>query len=184
MVLLSDTLGLSLLVDSIDHPKPYGSTEGTVLGPFHTHGLPEKANGEEIMHNDPDGTPVLVVCTVKDVNQQPIEGVRLEIWETDSTGNYDVQRPGHSADSVPDGRCFMTSDQNGIFWFKGVVPVSYPIPHDGPVGKMLKLLGRHPWRPAHMHFILSRPGYDRLVTYVYISICFLLSLVFSSKLCF
>jgi protocatechuate 3,4-dioxygenase beta subunit len=169
MVLLSDTLGLSLLVDAIDHPKPWGSTEGTVLGPFHTHSLPEKSNGDMIMHNDPNGTPVLVVCTVKDVNGQPIEGVRIEIWETDSTGHYDVQRPDHS-DSDPDGRCFMTSDHNGVFWFQGVVPVSYPIPHDGPVGKMLKMLRRHPWRPAHMHFILSRPGYDRLITYVFISL--------------
>lgn len=167
MILLSDTLGLSLLVDSMDHPKPAGSTEGTVLGPFHTHDLPEKSNGDEIMLNDPNGTPILVVCTVKDVHGRPIEGVRVEVWETDSTGNYDVQRPGQT---LPDGRCVITSDLEGLFWFKAVLPVSYPIPHDGPVGKMLKVLGRHPWRPAHLHFILNQPGYDRLVTYVDLSL--------------
>ncbi|KAH8698716.1 catechol dioxygenase [Talaromyces proteolyticus] len=165
MVLLSDTLGLSLLVDSIDHPKPAGSTEGTVLGPFHTHNLPEKGNGDEIMLNDPNGMPMLVVCTVKDVNRRPIEGVKIEIWETDSTGNYDVQRSDHT---IPDGRCSMKSDHDGVFWFKGVLPVSYPIPHDGPVGKMLKVLGRHPMRPAHIHFILDHPRYDRLVTALYL----------------
>lgn len=163
MVLLSDTLGLSLLVDSIDHPKPTGSTEGTVLGPFHTSHMPEKASGDDILVNDPNGTPVLVVCSVKGLDGQPIEGARIEVWETDSTGNYDVQHPGHT---IPDGRGFLTSDPDGLFWFKGILPVSYPIPHDGPVGRMLKLLGRHPWRPAHVHFILSRPGYDRLITYV------------------
>jgi protocatechuate 3,4-dioxygenase beta subunit len=162
-ILLSDTLGLSLLVDAMDHPKPVNGTEGTVLGPFHTHTMPERSNGDLIMQNDPDGTPVLVVCKIRDLQGRPIEGVRVEIWETDSTGHYDVQRPGSSA---PDGRCFLTSDCEGLFWFKAVVPVSYAIPHDGPVGQMLETLGRHPWRPAHLHFILERPGYDRLITSV------------------
>jgi protocatechuate 3,4-dioxygenase beta subunit len=135
--------------------------------------MPEKIHGDEIMQHDPNGTPLPVVCSVKDLDGHPIKSVRVEIWETDSTGSYDVQ---HEDYSIPDGRCFMTSDHEGLFWFKGIIPVSYPIPHDGTVGKMLKMLGRHPWRPAHMHFILTLAGYDRLVTYVFfMSLSFTLS---------
>lgn len=99
------------------------------------------------MSSDPGGEPCIVVCTVKDVKGNPIEGVKIDIWETDSTGRYDVQ---YDERDGPDGRCVMKSDADGCFWFKAIVPVPYPIPHDGPVGQLLKLLGRHPWRPAHM----------------------------------
>jgi protocatechuate 3,4-dioxygenase beta subunit len=148
-ILLSDILGLSLLVDAIDHPKPPASTEGSVLGPFHTHEAEVIANGEG-MSSDPAGEPCLVLCTVKDVQGKAIEGVKIDIWETDSTGHYDVQ---YNERDGPDGRCVMKSDTEGEFWFKAIVPVPYPIPHDGPVGKLLKLLGRHPWRYAN--FVLS-----------------------------
>jgi len=160
-ILLSDILGLSLLVDAIDHPKPPASTEGSVLGPFHTHEAETMANGE-LMSHDPQGEPCLVICTVKDVEGNPIEGVKIDIWETDSTGHYDVQ---HSERDGPDGRCVMKSDHQGVFWFKAIVPVPYPIPHDGPVGQLLKLLKRHPWRPAHMHFMFEKTGWDHLITY-------------------
>ncbi|KFY97661.1 hypothetical protein V500_01968 [Pseudogymnoascus sp. VKM F-4518 (FW-2643)] len=163
-ILLSDVLGLSLLVDAIDHPKPPASTEGSVLGPFHTHEAETISNGE-LMSHDTNGDPCLVVCTIKDVHGEPISGVTIDIWETDSSGHYDVQhadRPG------PDGRCVMRSDDEGVFWFKAIKPVPYPIPHDGPVGKLLKLLYRHPWRPAHMHFMFEKPGWDHLITALYI----------------
>jgi len=163
-ILLSDILGLSLLVDAIDHPKPPASTEGSVLGPFHTHEAEVIANGEG-MSSDPAGEPCLVLCTVKDVQGKAIEGVKVDIWETDSTGHYDVQ---YNERDGPDGRCVMKSDAEGVFWFKAIVPVPYPIPHDGPVGKLLKLLGRHPWRPAHMHFMFEKPGWDHLITALYI----------------
>jgi protocatechuate 3,4-dioxygenase beta subunit len=148
-------------VDAIDHPKPPASTEGSVLGPFHTHEAETMANGE-LMSHDPQGEPCLVICTVKDVEGNPIEGVKIDIWETDSTGHYDVQ---HSERDGPDGRCVMKSDHQGVFWFKAIVPVPYPIPHDGPVGQLLKLLKRHPWRPAHMHFMFEKTGWDHLITY-------------------
>lgn len=159
-ILLSDILGLSLLVDSIDHPKPPNSTEGTVLGPFHTHDAHTLENGAVISH-DQNGEPLLVLCTVKDINGKPIEGVKIDIWETDSSGHYDVQ---HADRTEPDGRCIMTSDDQGVFWFKAIVPVPYPIPHDGPVGQLLKILKRHPMRPAHMHFMFEKEGYDHLIT--------------------
>jgi protocatechuate 3,4-dioxygenase beta subunit len=148
-------------VDSIDHPKPPASTEGTVLGPFHTHEAENVPHGSLIMTHDEKGEPLLVTCTVKDVSGKPVPGVKIDIWETDSDGFYDVQRPDHGG---PDGRCVIRSDENGLFWFKAVVPVPYPIPHDGPVGQLLKKVGRHCWRPAHMHFMFEKPGYDHLIT--------------------
>jgi protocatechuate 3,4-dioxygenase beta subunit len=160
-ILLSDVLGLSLLVDAIDHPKPAASTEGSVLGPFHTHEAETISNGQ-LMSSDPQGESCLVICNVTDVHGNPIEGVKVDIWETDSTGHYDVQYGDRDG---PDGRCVMKSDEKGVFWFKAIVPVPYPIPHDGPVGQLLKLLNRHPWRPAHMHFMFEKPGWDHLITY-------------------
>ena len=159
-ILLSDILGLSLLVDSIDHPKPPNSTEGTVLGPFHTHEAHDMSHGD-MMSRDSNGQPLLVLCTVKDVQGKPVSGVKIDIWETDSAGFYDVQ---HDDRDGPDGRCVMRSDDQGIFWFNAIVPVPYPIPHDGPVGQLLIQLKRHPMRPAHMHFMFEKPGYDHLIT--------------------
>ena len=107
------------------------------------------------------GQPCLVLCTLKDTAGRPIEGCKIDIWEADSTGHYDVQHADHQG---PDGRCVMYSDAEGDFWFKAIVPVAYPIPHDGPVGALLKRLHRHPWRPAHMHFMFEKKGYDHLIT--------------------
>jgi protocatechuate 3,4-dioxygenase beta subunit len=117
-------------------------------------------HGSTISH-DPDGTPCLVLCTVKDTSGAPIADVNIDIWETDSKGFYDVQ---YAERQGPDGRAVMKSDTEGVFWFKAIVPVPYPIPHDGPVGNLLKLLKRHPYRPSHMHFMFDKPGYDHLIT--------------------
>ncbi|PMD46962.1 aromatic compound dioxygenase [Hyaloscypha variabilis F] len=163
-ILLSDVLGVSLLVDSIDHPKPKGATEGTVLGPFHTHEAKEASNGGAIA-SDPDGQPLLVLCKVTDSAGQPIANAKIDVWETDSKGFYDVQ---YSVRDGPDGRAVLTSDENGRFWFKAIVPVPYPIPSDGPVGKLLSKLQRHPYRPSHMHFMFNSPGYDPLITALYL----------------
>ena len=149
-----------MLVDSIDHPKLIRGTEGTVLGPFHTHEAEDMPNGERMSH-DPNGVPLLVLCTLRDVAGKPVEECKIDIWETDSAGFYDVQ---HADRDGPDGRCVMRSDKDGVFWFKAIVPVPYPIPHDGPVGKLLKKLHRHPYRPAHMHFMFEKKGYDHLIT--------------------
>lgn len=159
-ILLSDILGLSLLVDSIDHPKPPSSTEGTVLGPFHTHEAELLQNGDSISH-DANGEPCLVICTVKDRAGKPITGAKIDVWETDSKGFYDVQ---HADRKGADGRAVLESDDQGQFYFKAIVPVPYPIPSDGPVGKLLKKLHRHPYRPSHMHFMFEKPGYDHLIT--------------------
>lgn len=160
-ILLSDVLGLSLLVDNINHPKPPGGTEGSVLGPFHTHDAPTLQNGAS-MTSDPEGEPMLALCTVRDTQGNPVPGVKVDIWETDSSGHYDVQ---HADRGEPTERCVMVTDEEGRFWFKAIKPVSYPIPHDGPVGKLLMLLGRHCWRPAHVHFMFGKEGWDKLITY-------------------
>lgn len=159
-ILLSDILGLSILVDSIDHPKPPRSTQGTVLGPFHTHDAVELPPGST-MSSDPRGQPLLVVCTVKDTAGNPVPDVKIDVWETDSSGHYDVQYAGRDE---PEGRAVLRSDRAGVFWFKAITPVSYPIPHDGPVGRLLGALNRHPYRPAHMHFMFEGKGFDSLIT--------------------
>lgn len=120
-------------------------------------------SGENIS-SDPKGEPCLVLCTVKDPAGRPIPGVKIDIWETDSSGHYDVQYADRES---PDGRAVMESDEQGVFWFKAIRPVSYPIPHDGPVGQLLKKLHRHPWRPAHMHFMFQKEGWDHLITCVF-----------------
>lgn len=163
MMLLSDTLGLSALVDSINHPKTEDATEGTVLGPFHTHDANSVEHGA-VLHTDPDATKLLVVCTIKDRAAKPIPGVRVDVWEGDSHGIYDVQRDDRNG---PDGRAVLKSDDNGDFHFQAIVPVPYPIPGDGPVGGMLQLLGRHPNRPGHVHFMFAKEGWDPLITYVF-----------------
>ncbi|KAF2016324.1 cathecol 1,2-dioxygenase [Aaosphaeria arxii CBS 175.79] len=165
-ILLSDTLGLSLLVDAISHPKPPASTEGTVLGPYHTHAAPDVELGESITV-DPEGERLLCVCSVRDTAGRPVEGVKVDVWETDSKGVYDVQYEGWTGEKA-DGRAVLRTDAEGRFWYRAIVPVPYRIPEDGPVGKMLKLLGRHPWRPSHMHFMFEKPGYDHLITALYL----------------
>lgn len=159
-VLLSDVLGLSLLVDAVDHPKPEGATEGTVLGPFFTEDAKEVTNGDGI-GSDPDGIPLLVHCTVKDTKGQAVEGMRVDVWESDSKGFYDVQ---YSNRDGPHGRGILHTDPEGLFWFNAIVPVSYPVPVDGPVGDLLRAMSRHPYRPAHVHFMFEKPGFDRYIT--------------------
>lgn len=120
---------MSLLVDAIDHPKPPNATEGTVLGPFHTDDAAEHSNGEDI-ESDPDGEPLLVLGEVYDLAGNPVAGVSVDVWETDSHGFYDVQYKDRKR---PQGRAVLHTDEQGAFWFRGIVPVSYPVPVDGPV---------------------------------------------------
>ncbi|KAK9465025.1 hydroxyquinol 1,2-dioxygenase-like protein [Lipomyces arxii] len=163
-ILLSDVLGLSCLVDVMNHPKPPNATNGTVLGPFHTQDAHEFKIGDSICSSG-KGETCLVRCTVRDTSGIPIEGVSVDIWETDDTGHYDTQYDDRTG---PDCRGILKSNKNGKIWFKAIRPVPYPIPHDGPVGKLLDKLGRHPYRPSHMHFMFHKPGYDALVTSLYL----------------
>ena len=147
-------------MDDINHPRPPCGTEGSILRPFHTHDAPVLPNGASIT-SDPEGQPLLAICTVKDVTGRPIPNVTIDIWETDSSGHYDVQ---YAERDMPSERGIMVSDGEGRFWFQALKPVSYPSPNDGPVGKLLRVLNRHVWQPAHIHFMFRKEGWDRLIT--------------------
>ena len=162
-ILLSDTLGLSMLVTAMNNRKPDGCTESTVLGPFFVDGAPEFRNGDD-MANGAKGEPCFVSGRVTALDGSPIPGASIEVWQADSDGFYDVQYQGETAAQA---RGKLRSLPDGSFHFRSITAESYPIPYDGPVGRMLEALGRHPWRPAHLHFMIDAPGYDRLITHVF-----------------
>ncbi|KAJ7483338.1 intradiol ring-cleavage dioxygenase [Mycena latifolia] len=162
-ILLSDALGVSSLVDSINNAKPPGATEATVLGPFFTTDALEFDNGESIASED-KGDYLWVEGKVLDTKGKPIPHCLIDTWETDGHGLYDTQ---YSQRGGPDCRGRLYTKDDGSFFFRAIVPVSYPIPSDGPVGKMVKSLGRHVFRPAHLHMMLSAPGFEKLTTAFY-----------------
>ncbi len=164
-ILFSDTLGVSMVVDLIDHPKPDGATESTVFGPFHRLGAPELPAGGNIAHRDKTGSPTLVSGRVLDLDGKPIAGALLDVWQTQSSGLYDSQDPSLGGDLHMRGR--FRSDDEGRYLIRTVLPVHYPIPSDGPVGRMLRATGRHPWRPAHIHFVVSADGYEPVTTHIF-----------------
>lgn len=161
-ILLSDTLGVSMLVDAINHRKLQGATETTVLGPFYVKGSKNFPMWGDIT-GSAKGIPTFMMGTVTDVAGKPIVGATLDVWQTDGEGSYDVQLPDASF-----ARGKLTTDANGRYGFKTIKPVSYPIPTDGPVGDMLRGMGRHPYRPAHIHTIVSAPGYEQIATHVFV----------------
>ena len=162
-ILWSDALGLSMLVDALSHPSANGATESTVLGPFWTPNAPRRGYAESIAESG-GGTPALVRGRILDQDGRPIAGAELDIWQNGDNGLYAVQD-----DEAPEahlrGRFYSRDD--GSYAFVGVRPVPYTIPHDGPVGAMLEAARRHPWRPAHIHLIVTAPGYQRLQTHIF-----------------
>lgn len=162
-ILLSDVLGLSMLTVAMNSEKPQGCTESTVFGPFHVEGAPRYELGDDIA-NGAKGTPCLVRGTVRDIAGKPIPGAVLDVWQSDEDGLYDVQQEGLEQAQA---RGVLTADGDGNFLFRSILAVPYAIPHDGPVGQMLEATGRHPWRPAHLHFMVKAPGYQTLVTHVF-----------------
>lgn len=163
-ILLSDVLGVSMLVDAINNRKPSGASESTVLGPFHVPDVPELPMGANICL-DGKGEPMLVKGRILDTNGNPIAGAKIDVWQTNDDGFYDVQQKGIQPDFNLRG-VFRTGE-DGTYHFWGARPKFYPIPDDGPVGKMLGKLGRHPYRPAHLHYILEADGYETLVTHIF-----------------
>ena len=163
-ILLSDTLGVSMLVDAINHRKPGGATESTVLGPFHVAGAPALAMGDSIS-KDGKGDPLWVCGRVIDASGNPIEGARLDVWQTSSEGYYDIQDRTQPEMNL---RGVFTTAADGRYFFRSIKPTSYPIPTDGPVGQLLTALGRHPMRPAHVHFIVSASGFEPLTTHLFV----------------
>jgi catechol 1,2-dioxygenase len=163
-ILLSDTLGVSMAVDLINHRKPEGATESTVFGPFHRDGAPELPAGGNIAPRDTAGMPAVITGRVLDLNGQPIAGARLDVWQADSSGRYDSQY-ADSSELHMRGRFRTGAD--GRYVVRTVRPVYYAIPTDGPVGRMLRATNRHPWRPAHVHFVVSADGYEPVTTHLF-----------------
>ena len=163
-ILLSDVLGVSMLVDAINHRRPRGATENTVLGPFYVHDAPEIRNGDD-MAAGWTGEPTHVSGRVLDVAGKPVAGAWLDIWQSGADGRYDVQLPDAGGKQL---RARLRADAEGCFRFRTIKPTPYPVPTDGPVGLILERMGRHPMRPAHLHFIVSAPGYETVVTHLFV----------------
>jgi catechol 1,2-dioxygenase len=161
-ILLSDTLGVSMLVDAINHRYATGATDTTVFGPFYMHGMPERAYGENIALSP--GAPALVHGRVLTTDGTPIAGAVLDVWQTAENGMYSGQDTAQPHGNL---RGRFRTDAEGRYAITTIVPVSYPIPTDGPVGRMLDATGRHPWRPAHLHFMIDAPQHRKLVTHLF-----------------
>lgn len=162
-ILLSDTLGLSMLTVAMNNKKPAGCTESTVFGPFYVAGSPEYSNGDDVA-NGAHGKPCVVRGRVRSLDGKPVPGARLEVWQADAEGNYDVQ---YADLAHAQARGSLHADDQGAFHFRTIVAEAYPIPTDGPVGEMLRASRNHPWRPAHLHFMITAPGYETLITHVF-----------------
>lgn len=167
-ILLSDVLGVSMLVDAVSHDRPEGATENTVLGPFYVPNPPHYPNGANICL-DARGEPLVVTGRVVDSDGNPLAGVEVDAWQTNDEGYYDVQQKGIQPEYNLRG--VFATDDKGEYWFKSVKPRYYPIPDDGPVGKLLAALGRHPYRPAHIHFIVRGEGFQTVTTHIFTPDC-------------
>lgn len=162
-ILFSDVVGVSMLVDAINNRNPAGATESTVLGPFHVVASPVLELGADIaMHSD--APRCLVRGRVLDLEGKPVAGAHVDVWQADDQGFYDVQKS-----SDRDLRGLFTTDADGAYRFTTIVPKYYPIPDDGPVGELLRATGRHPYRPAHIHFIADAPGHHPVTTHLFIA---------------
>jgi catechol 1,2-dioxygenase len=164
-VLLSDVLGVSMLVETINH-RAGGATESTVLGPFHMVESPPRELGASISL-DGKGEPCLVTGRVTGPDGELLGGASIDVWQASEDGFYDVQQPGIQPESNLRG--LFTAAADGTFWFRTVVPRHYPIPDDGPVGELLSATGRHPYRPAHIHFLVASEGYQSVTTHVFVA---------------
>lgn len=152
-----------MLTVAMNNDRPLGCTEATVFGPFHVAGAPHYELGADIA-NGAKGMPCVVQGTVRGIHGEPVPGAELDVWQSDEDGLYDVQ---HEGLAQAQARGILTADGEGRFNFRSIVAVPYAIPHDGPVGAMLETTGRHPWRPAHLHFMVTAPGYETLITHVF-----------------
>jgi len=164
-ILLSDTLGVSILTISLNHPPERGSVESTVLGPYYWEGAPERPLGSNLAEGV-KGDPTFYSGRVLDVEGRPIAGALLDIWSGDGEGNYDMQIPGETEMRA---RGKVRADAEGRYLFRSIRPNYYPVPTDGPVGRMLRAMGRHPYRPGHIHMIVSAPGYEPVTTHLFVA---------------
>ncbi|MGH8150347.1 MAG: intradiol ring-cleavage dioxygenase [Steroidobacteraceae bacterium] len=164
-ILLSDTLGVSILVISLNHPSERGSVESTVLGPYYWEGAPERPLGSNLAEGV-KGEPTFYSGRVVDTDGRPIADAVLDIWSGDGEGNYDMQLPGETGMRA---RGKIRADAEGRYHFRSIRPSYYPVPTDGPVGRMLRAMGRHPYRPGHIHMIVSALGFETITTHLFVA---------------
>jgi len=164
MILLSDNLGVSMLVNMISACVAQSATESTVVGPFYVPGTPERGWGESIQQLPCDEVPLFVCGHVHDLDGKPVPDACIEVWQTHSNGMYDIQDPEQPENNL---RGWYRTNADGEFLIRTVRPVRYPIPTDGPVGELLDATRRHPWRPAHLHAKVTAPGCKPLVTHIF-----------------
>jgi hydroxyquinol 1,2-dioxygenase len=165
-ILLSDTLGVSILVITLNHPADGGSLESTVMGPFYWEGSPEMPLGANLAVGV-KGEPTFYSGRVLDAETgQPLPNALLDIWSGDGEGTYDMQMP---EDPGMKARGRIRTDEQGRYWFRSIRPTFYPVPEDGPVGEMLRAMGRHPNRPGHIHMIVSAEGHRTVTTHLFVA---------------
>ena len=164
LVLLSDILGVSMLVDAVDNVAGPGISDSTVLGPFYAGHQRELAQGDSILLREEAGEPLVMSGRITDPEGQPVADALIEVWQTAPNQLYDVQDSDQPQGHL---RASFRADTAGAYRFRTIMPVSYPIPDDGPAGQLLAAMGRHPFRPAHIHFMISAPGYRTLVTHLF-----------------
>jgi hydroxyquinol 1,2-dioxygenase len=162
-ILLSDTLGLSSMVDFISSRGNDDATEVSVLGPFYIDGAPMIDNGGDLIAGN-DGEPGVVHGQVLSVDGTPVAGAMLDVWQNAANGLYSTEDPEQNEMNLR-GRLLTAED--GSYSFTTIRPMPYTVPEDGPVGGMLDAMGRHPWRPAHIHFKVTADGYQDLITELY-----------------
>lgn len=165
-ILLSDVLGLSTVVETVNGHRAPGATESTVLGPFHLTESPVRELGADIDLVGA-GEPCVISGVVRSTDGTPLPGAVVDVWQAYPHGFYDVQQPGLQPSG--NGRGLFTADAGGRFRFRTCVPSAYPVPADGPVGALLKATGRHPYRPAHVHFVASAAGHAPVTTHVFVA---------------
>ncbi|MEU1181832.1 dioxygenase [Streptomyces sp. NPDC005820] len=163
-ILLSDVLGVSMLVETLNEQG--GGTESTVLGPFHVVESPKRESGDNIDLMG-TGTPCVVSLRVTSSDGSPLPGTSVDVWQCSEDGFYDVQQP--DVQPLGNGRGLFRTDDDGRVWFRTIVPSHYPIPTDGPVGVLLDATERHPYRPAHIHFIVEAAGHRPLTTHIFVA---------------
>jgi protocatechuate 3,4-dioxygenase beta subunit len=164
-VLLSDVLGVSMLIDAINHRRQAGTTDSTVLGPFHMVESPPRDLGADISL-DRTGDLCVLTGRVRTADGTPLPGAQVDIWQANGEGYYDVQQPGVQPERNLRG--LFTTDRDGRYWLRTVVPLHYAIPDDGPVGRLLAATRRHPYRPAHIHVIAAAEGHLPVTTHLFI----------------
>src|SRR6202521_2869842 len=166
-ILLSDVLGVSMLVDAVNHRERDGATETTVLGPFYVGEHKSMPHGADISPRNLTGERMFVQSRVTDLKGKPLAGVPVDVWHADDDGYYDSQKPGYETQG-PSSRARFVTDADGRIFFRTILPCSYPIPTDGPVGQMILELRRHPMRRGHILFPVTAPAQEPLVTHVFI----------------